>query len=111
MAYELKMEKFSGPLEKLLELIEAQKMDVSEVSMAHVTEDFLRYIETIKTVPREMDGEDEGVRSAFREDLRIVADFITVASKLIFLKSRYLLPGHRAYRRGGGGHQGSGRTG
>lgn len=93
MAYELKLEKFSGPLEKLLELIEAQKMDVNEVSMAYVTEDFLRYIETIKTVAREMGNEGEGVQSAFREDLRIVADFITVASKLIFLKSRYLLPG------------------
>lgn len=92
MAYELQTEKFSGPLEKLLELIEAEKMDVSEVSMAHVTEDFLRYIEELKTVPRS-DGTDEGIASAFREDLRLLADFITVASKLIFLKSKYLLPG------------------
>jgi len=93
MTYELQTEKFKGPLEKLLELIEAQKMDVSEVSMAQVTEDFLRYIEKIKTLPRESGGEDEGIASAFREDLRLVADFIAVASKLIFLKSKYLLPG------------------
>ena len=45
LMYELKTETFSGPLEKLLELIEAQKMDVSEVSMARVTEDFLKYLE------------------------------------------------------------------
>ena len=93
MAYELKLEKFSGPLEKLLELIEAQKMDVSEVSMAHVTEDFLRYIENLKAVPPEANVSDEGIASAFREGLRLIADFITVASKLIFLKSKYLLPG------------------
>lgn len=93
MSYELQTEKFSGPLEKLLELIEAQKMDVSEVSMAHVTEDFLKYIEKIKALPRKDDGSDEGIASAFREDLRMVADFIMVASKLIFLKSKYLLPG------------------
>lgn len=93
MAYELKLEKFSGPLEKLLELIEAQKMDVSEVSMARVTEDFLHYIEKIKAVPQEHGGEATGIASAFREDLRMVADFIMVASKLIFLKSKYLLPG------------------
>jgi segregation and condensation protein A len=93
MAYELQTEKFSGPLEKLLELIEAQKMDVSEVSMAHVTEDFLRYIENLKAVPSEANVSDEGIASAFREDLRLIADFITVASKLIFLKSKYLLPG------------------
>lgn len=91
--YELKLEKFSGPLEKLLELIEAQKMDVSEVSMANVTEDFLRYIDKIKLAQHKDNGEDSGVASVFREDLRIVADFIMVASKLIFLKSRYLLPG------------------
>lgn len=93
MAYELKTGKFSGPLEKLLELIEAQKMDVSEVSMAFVTEDFLRYIGEIKKIPRAPGGDEEGIASAFREDLRLVADFITVASKLIFLKSKYLLPG------------------
>jgi segregation and condensation protein A len=93
MPYELQTEKFSGPLEKLLELIEAQKMDVSEVSMAHVTEDFLRYIEKIKALPRKENDAGGGIASAFREDLRMVADFITVASKLIFLKSKYLLPG------------------
>ena len=88
MAYELKLEKFSGPLEKLLELIEAQKMDVSEVSMARVTEDFLKYLETLTT-------RDAAVETAdlFREDLRLVADFIAVASRLVFLKSKYLLPG------------------
>ena len=93
MAYELRTEKFSGPLEKLLELIEAQKMDVSEVSMAAVTEDFLRYIKTLKEIPLERNAGEDGIASAFREDLRLIADFIMVASKLIFLKSKYLLPG------------------
>ena len=93
MAYELQTEKFSGPLEKLLELIEAQKMDVSEVSMAQVTEDFLHYLEQIKDLPQEEALEDDGIATAFRANLRLVADFITVASKLIFLKSKYLLPG------------------
>ena len=85
MQYELKTEKFSGPLEKLLALIEAREMDVSEVSMAHVTDDFLKYLETFKK-----DGVD-GVALEF--DLRVLADFIAIASKLIFLKSKYLLPG------------------
>jgi len=89
MNYELQTENFKGPLEKLLELIEAQKMDVSEVSMARVTEDFLKYLAKIKnTFPA-----GEGASAVFREDLRMVADFIAVASKLIFLKSKYLLPG------------------
>jgi len=89
MAYELKLEKFTGPLEKLLELIEAQKMDVSEVSMARVTEDFLKYLETLTA----REGSPEERADLFREDLRLVADFIVVASRLVFLKSKYLLPG------------------
>jgi segregation and condensation protein A len=97
MAYELQTEKFTGPLEKLLELIEAQKMDVSEVSMARVTEDFLRYVEKMRAETGDMvsgrGAAAEGIAAAFREDLRMVADFIVVASKLIFLKSKYLLPG------------------
>ena len=87
MPYETHVGEFSGPLEKLLELIEAEKLDISEVSLAKVTEGFLTYLENFKK--QATDGE-EGV---FRVDLRILADFVAVASKLIFLKSKYLLPG------------------
>jgi segregation and condensation protein A len=82
--YELKLEKFSGPLEKLLELIEEQKLDVNEVSLAAVTDDFLKYLDAFRK---------EGVNTrGFRADLRLLADFVAVASRLIFLKSKYLLP-------------------
>ncbi len=84
MQYELQLEKFSGPLEKLLELIENQKLDVNEVSMAKVTDDFLKYLDIFRE-----NGANEG---AFRADLRLLADFVSVASRLIFLKSKYLLP-------------------
>jgi segregation and condensation protein A len=93
MEYETRVGEFSGPLEKLLELIEAEKMDINEVSLAKVTDDFLRYLETFKG------GLDVNAESAadaenkFRIDLRVLADFVSVASKLIFLKSKYLLPG------------------
>lgn len=93
MPYELQTEKFKGPLEKLLELIETQKMDVSEVSMARVTEDFLKYLEAVKNASARDVSASVGAAAVFREDLRVVADFIAVASKLIFLKSKYLLPG------------------
>jgi segregation and condensation protein A len=82
--YELKLEKFSGPLEKLLELIEEQKLDVNEVSMAKVTDDFLAYLDTFRKEGTHIDE--------FRADLRLLADFVAVASRLIFLKSKYLLP-------------------
>lgn len=84
---------WSGPLEKLLELIEAQKMDVSEVSMARVTDDFLKYLEALKTSNLLADAAEEMALDKVRLDLRVLADFISIASRLIFLKSKYLLPG------------------
>src|SRR5581483_9797390 len=65
-------------------------MDVSEVSIARVTDDFLKYLEKIKN--SEFD-ENRNVEAIFHVDLRVLADFIAVASKLIFLKSKQLLPG------------------
>lgn len=92
MEYETRVGEFSGPLEKLLELIEAEKMDVSEVSLAKVTDDFLRYLDKFKQGM--VDGaETASAENKFRVDLRVLADFVSVASKLIFLKSKYLLPG------------------
>jgi segregation and condensation protein A len=93
MDYQLKLDNFSGPLEKLLELIEAQKMDVSEVSMARVTDDFLKYLESLKKSNLLGDVAEEMALDKVRLDLRVLADFIAVASRLIFLKSKYLLPG------------------
>jgi segregation and condensation protein A len=106
--YELKTEKFTGPLEKLLELIEAQKLGIDDVSLAKVTDGFLKYLEEF----RKGGGSDAGNPSQasrpqtdatrslplegeelFRADLRVLADFIAVASRLILLKSKYLLPG------------------
>jgi segregation and condensation protein A len=93
MAYEITLDNFSGPLEKLLELIEAQKLDVSEVSMAQVTDDFLKYLDTLKSSDLLGSVAEEMAVDKMRLDLRVLADFISVASRLIFLKSKYLLPG------------------
>jgi len=93
MEYETRVGEFSGPLQKLLELIEAEKMDINEVSLAKVTDDFLRYLETFKS-GLDINTESTAVaENKFRMDLRVLADFVSVASKLIFLKSKYLLPG------------------
>jgi segregation and condensation protein A len=87
MAYELRVGQFNGPLDKLLDLIEEQKLDVSEVSLAKVTDGFLKYLDEFKQ------GGGFTTEDRFRLDLRVLADFISVASRLIFLKSKYLLPG------------------
>ncbi len=101
MTYELQVGEFKGPLDKLLELIEDEKLGINEVSLAKVTDGFLRYLEDLKSAIGVADpgpdaygeGGDPAASSLFRADLRLLADFVAVASRLIFLKSKYLLPG------------------
>jgi segregation and condensation protein A len=87
MEYHFQSEKFSGPLEKLLGLIEEQKLGIDDVSLAKVTDGFLKYLDEFRK-----NGGTEDV-AAFRGDLRVLADFIAIASRLILLKSKYLMPG------------------
>lgn len=79
--YELKLEQFSGPIDKLLGLIEEKKMEITELSLAEVTADFLNYLDGLKN-----SGENGQI------DSRILADFIVVASRLLLIKSKALLP-------------------
>lgn len=72
---QIQLEQFEGPLDLLLQLIEEQELDITTVSLAKVTDQYLRSLEEIENIiPEE------------------VADFLVVASKLIYLKSKYLLP-------------------
>jgi segregation and condensation protein A len=80
--YELKTEQFSGPIEKLLEMIEGKEMEITDLNLAEVTADFLDYLEKIKN------PEESGIQL----DPRVLADFIVVASHLILIKSKALLP-------------------
>ena len=83
-AYEAKLEQFQGPLPKLLELIEARRLEVSAISLGEVTADFLAYLEIVKA--------SAGIyRTACRRDA-VMADFLAVASRLVLLKSKSLIP-------------------
>lgn len=73
--YQLKIEKFEGPLHLLLQLIEQEELDITEVSLAQVTDQYLQYLDKIEEINP---GE--------------VADFLVIASKLLLIKSRLLLP-------------------
>lgn len=76
MAYFIKLEKFEGPLDLLLELIEKEKLDICEISLAQVCDQFLEYLE-----------EHESEIST-----QALADFLVVAAQLILIKSKTLLP-------------------
>ncbi|RJP44983.1 segregation/condensation protein A [Candidatus Parcubacteria bacterium] len=75
MEYELRLEQFNGPISKLLELIEEKQLEITEINLAEVTDDFLKHIRTLERV-----------------ETPFLADFIAVASRLIFIKSKILLP-------------------
>lgn len=80
MPFELKLENYKGPLDVLLNLIEEKKMEVTQVSLAGVTADFLAYLEKFKA-----ETETAGYS-------QLLADFLVVASKLLLIKSKALLP-------------------
>lgn len=75
MPYTINFEKFSGPLDLLLNLIEKQELDISRVSVAKVTNEFLEYLKKIED----------------RKSSEI-ADFLYLAAKLVYIKSTTLLP-------------------
>jgi segregation and condensation protein A len=73
--YNIKIEQFEGPMDLLLELISKEKLDITGISLAQIADQYLKYLEE-------------------KKDINIVnlADFLTVAAKLILLKSKALLP-------------------
>lgn len=85
--FTIQTQEFSGPLEKLVELIEAKQMDVTRISLAEVTADFLAFVDTLRT-----NIEQEGGSLLSVEDMRLLADFLVVAARLILIKSKAVLP-------------------
>ena len=66
---------FEGPFDLLLQLIEREKLDISTVSLAQVADQFLAHVRQIELVAPDL-----------------LADFLVVAVKLVWIKSRLLLP-------------------
>jgi segregation and condensation protein A len=73
--YQVALPVFEGPLDLLLHLIERQELDITKVSLAQVTHQYLDYLARIS----ERNPED-------------LAEFLVVAAKLLVIKSRMLLP-------------------
>jgi len=75
MLMNFKIDKFEGPLGLLLQLIEKEEMDITEISLAKIADQYIEYIRNSEHLkPEEM------------------ADFLVVAAKLLLIKSRALLP-------------------
>jgi len=73
-SYKVKLEEWQGPLDLLLQLIEQQEMDITKISLSQVADQFISYM------------------NAKSLQLEETADFLVVAAKLIYIKSKALLP-------------------
>lgn len=71
----LHQHQFEGPLDLLLSLIEEQKLDITQIALANVTEQFLHYIKQLEKV-----------------DASLLADYLSIAAKLLVIKSKAILP-------------------
>jgi len=74
--YTIKLEQFEGPLDLLLRLIDKEELDITQVSLAKVTEQYIEYVRKLE--------------SALNPDE--LADFLVVATRLLLAKSKKLLP-------------------
>lgn len=71
----IKLQQFEGPLDLLLTLIEEQKLNITEIALAQVTEQFLQYIKELEHI-----------------DPTVLADYLSIAAKLLVIKSKAILP-------------------
>lgn len=76
MSLTFKVERFEGPLDLLLQLVEKEELDISEIALAVVAEQYVNHVQEHKgTIPPEE-----------------LADFLVIAAKLVYMKSRLLIP-------------------
>lgn len=73
--YQVRLPVFEGPLDLLLQLIEREKLDISAISIAAVTDQFLSYVQQLEELQADL-----------------LADFLVMAARLVWIKSRTLLP-------------------
>lgn len=71
----VKIAQFEGPLDLLLSLIEQRQLDITTIALAEVTEQFLQYIKQLSSI-----------------DPTVLADFLSIAAKLLVIKSKAILP-------------------
>lgn len=75
MAYSVSIKQFDGPLDLLLHLIEKAELDIRDVFVSEITSQYLEY-----------------VNSATDLDMDMASEFLTMAARLMYIKSRSLLP-------------------
>ena len=75
MGYVVKLEAYEGPFDLLLDLIEQNQVDILDIPIAVITEQYLEYLHTMQ-----------------ERDLAIGGEFLVMAATLIRIKAKMLLP-------------------
>ncbi len=78
-APDLKIRQFEGPLDLLFHLIEKNDIDIYDIPIAEITDQYMTFLGDMKTL-----------------DMDIASDFLVMAATLVHIKSRMLLPGRKA---------------
>lgn len=74
MKYSIHLNIYDGPLDLLCDMIYKQKIDIKDISIIEITKQYMNYLNMLEAM-----------------DLEITSDFITMATKLLEIKSKYLL--------------------
>ena len=74
--YAIKLDNFQGPLDLLCNLIEKNKMDIYDIKLDEITDQYIEYL-----------------KQAEELNLELASEFVTMASTLLYIKSKKLLPG------------------
>ena len=75
MDIEFKIDKFEGPLDLLLHLVKINKMNILDIEIEKITEQYLNYLNKMEKM-----------------NLEITSNYLVIASELIYIKSKMLLP-------------------
>ena len=75
MGIPVKLEVFEGPLDLLLHLIEKNKIDIYDIPIVEITDQYMEYIHAME-----------------REDLGVMSEFMVMAATLLDIKCKMLLP-------------------
>lgn len=73
--YAIKIDNFEGPLDLLCHLIDKNKMNIYDINLSEITDQYMEYLKVQESL-----------------DLEIASEFLVMASTLLYLKSRKLLP-------------------
>jgi segregation and condensation protein A len=73
--YKIQLENFEGPLDLLLFFIKRDELDIYDIPISYITNEFIKYLDLIESL-----------------DLEAAGDFILMASTLMQIKARLLLP-------------------